>query len=35
MSNKKDNFVVCDAYNGCLTEEKANEAINILNRKNL
>lgn len=33
LYTQKDNFVVCDAYNGGLTEEKANEAIKILNRK--
>lgn len=35
MPNKKDNFVVCDAYNEGLTEEKANEAIKMLNRNKL
>ena len=28
-------FNMCDAYNGCLTEEKANEVIKILNGKTL
>ena len=33
LYEQKDNFVKCDAYFGGLTKDKADEAINILNKK--
>ena len=33
LYTQKDNFVVCDVHNGGLTDEKAEEVINILRRE--